>query len=270
MQGLNTLLCGGVGSGKTHSLKTFVECGITPFILFTEPGMDVVSDIPCPQLHYAFRPPATQSFAAIADIADKISKLSFKGISQMEGVNKQEFRQWYDMVVFHNDFVCDRCGEHFGSVDTWNTDRALCHDSLSGLNIMAKDLVIGNKPTAAPGEWGVGMDNEERWINTMCMRTTCWYTLLCHLERETDQATGMTAQWPSALGSKLGPKLPRFFSDVVMCRRDGMSYYWSTGTPGVELKARNLPLGEKLPPSFEQIVETWKAKGGTIQATTEQ
>ena len=39
-----------------------------------------------------------------------------------------------------NDFTCDRCGESFGDVSTWNTDRAIVVDSLSGLNIMAMDL----------------------------------------------------------------------------------------------------------------------------------
>ena len=69
----------------------------------------------------------------------------------------------------------------------------------------------------------------------------------------------------SSLGRKLPPKIPPKFDDVIYCIREGTSFRWSTAAVGVDLKARNLPISDKLPPSFVQIINAWKAKGGEIK-----
>ena len=62
----------------------------------------------------------------------------------------------------------------------------------------------------------------------------------------------------SALGTKLAPKLPKDFSDVVYSYREGSQYFWSTITPQMDLKHRLLPLKDKLSPSFGQVVQAWR------------
>jgi hypothetical protein len=37
---------GASGTGKTHSIRTLVDAGLEVFVLFTEPGMEVLADVP--------------------------------------------------------------------------------------------------------------------------------------------------------------------------------------------------------------------------------
>ena len=266
--GAKTLLIGATGAGKTHSLRTFIEAGVTPFILFTEPGMRTVSDIPCDHLHYKYVPPAAPTWDGLIDNAKKINTLSFKALAQMGDIDKQKYAQFLEVLTTMNDFVCDRCGEHFGDVAKWNTDRALCMDSLSGLNIMAMDLVAGAKPVKAMGDWGVAMDNLERYINTLTNNTHCHFVLTAHAQQERDEITGATTIMASTLGQKLAPKVPRFFDDVVFCRNTENKFTWSTSESNIAVKYRNLAPGRLLPPSFVPLIESWKKAGGIIQETT--
>lgn len=41
-RGVNVLLTGDPGSGKTHSVLSFLGTGVTPFIIFTEPGESTI------------------------------------------------------------------------------------------------------------------------------------------------------------------------------------------------------------------------------------
>jgi hypothetical protein len=82
--------------------------------------------------------------------------------------------------------------------------------------------------------------------------------MAAHLEREQDEVTGGVQLMASTLGKKLAPRLPRFFSDVVHCRRDGTNFFWSTASNNVDLKARNLPISDKLPASFVPLLKAWK------------
>lgn len=171
-----------------------------------------------------------------------------------------------DFLTTCNNFVCDRTGESFGDVSTWGTDRALVVDGLSGLSKMAMDLVVGGKPTASPGDWGVAMKNLENALLTLTNATRCWFVLTAHLEREKDEVTGAVKLMPSTLGSKLSPKLPNNFGNVLMCQQAEGSWTWaSASTHQIDLKARHLPIRSNLPPSFKGIIDNWKQKGGIIQ-----
>jgi len=131
-------------------------------------------------------------------------------------------------------------------------------DSLSGLNIMAMTLVVGSKPTKAMSDWGVAMDNLEKLLQKLCTDTKCHFVLTAHLERETDEVSGGIQLMASTLGRKLAPKIPRFFDDVICCQRNGSEFTWSTAALNVDLKARNLPIGDRLEPSFVPLIKHWK------------
>ena len=83
--------------------------------------------------------------------------------------------------------------------------------------------------------------------------------MTAHLERETDEISQGTMLMPSTLGKKLSPKIGRFFSDVVHVIRRVDKFHWSTISNNVELKARNLPLKDDLPPTFVPIIKKWRA-----------
>jgi hypothetical protein len=258
--GVNVLLVGSTGSGKTHSIRTLVEQGLEVFVLFTEPGMEVLADIPSDKLHWHYIPPATPDWADMLDSASKINRLPFKMLTEMGDINKSKYQEFLHVLEALSNFKDARTGKEFGAVDSWDTSRVLVVDSLSGLNIMAMNLVTGSKPVKSMADWGVAMDNLERLITKLCVDTKCHFVLTAHLERETDENTGASSLMASTLGRKLAPKLPRFFSDVVHVKRDGTKFLWSTATSNVDLKARNLPLLDALPPSFEPIIKSWRSR----------
>lgn len=262
--GSNTMLVGATGSGKTHAIRTLIDAGITPFIIFTEPGMRTLSDLPCDKLHYKYIPPAQLTWDDLLDNQKKINTMSFKALTQLGDMDKKKYGQFLEVTATMNDFVCDRCGEHFGDVATWGADRAIVIDSLSGLNIMAMDMVVGAKPVKAMGDWGVAMDNLERFINMMTNNTRCHFIMTAHLEREQDEISGAIHLMASTLGKKLAPRIPRNFDDVVLCVNREGTFNWATIGLNVDLKWRNLAGGKELPPSFKPLIESWKSAGGII------
>lgn len=260
MQGLNILLLGESGSGKTYSLRTLVDAGVELFVIQTEPGGTVLEDLPIDKYHRHYIAPAAASWDAMIDSATKINTLSMKALAGLEGVNKREYNQFIDVLQTLHNFKCDRCGKEFGDVSQWDSSRALVIDSLSGLNIMAMDLVVGSKPTKSMPDWGMAMDNLGRLINKLTTDTKCHFILTAHLEPERDEVTGRIINMPATLGRKLAPQLPRFFDNVIHTVREGTAFRWSTATDNTALKARDLPIHDKLKPSFEDIISNWKAK----------
>lgn len=258
---------GGPGSGKTYSLSTLIESGLETFVIGTETRfldslLDAVraKNLDRSRLHTRLIQPLPGKISALIESAKLINDLSFHALTDIKsGIEKKSYTQFITLLQTLADFK-DDAGQSYGPVDSWGVDRALVIDSLSGLNLMAMDLVVGSKPVRAQGEWGVAMDNLERLINTLTSSVKCLFVLTAHVDRETDEVTGGTTLQVGALGRKLSPKLPRFFSEVIHARRDGTSYYWSTATPNYELKKRVLPLSDKIEPTFRPIVEAWRAR----------
>jgi len=262
--GPKILLMGGSGSGKTYSIRTLIQAGITPFCVFTEPGQEVLGDLPPEKLHWHYIPPASQSWDAMIDAAQKVNQYSFESLTKMTDSNRKQYNQFEQLLhVFHN-FTCQRTGEKFGDVSEWPTSRALVVYSLSGLSIMAMNQMTGGKPVRDQKDWGVAQNMLEFLVQKLCMDVQCTMVMIAHPEREIDEVAGGMKIMTSTLGKKLAPKIPRFFSDVVMAQREGKTFTWSTAATSADLKARNLPIADGLPPTFVQIIEAWKKQGGTI------
>lgn len=258
--GVNVMLCGTTGTGKTHSIRTLVEAGFEVFVLFTEPGMEVLSDIPTDKLHWKYIAPSAPDFTDMIASATKINTMSFEALTKLPDINKRNYTEFIDVLTCLSNFKCDRTGESFGAVDSWDQSRVLVVDSLTGLSIMAMNLVAGSKPVKSMADWGVAIDNLERLITKLCVDTSCHFVLLAHLEREVDEVTGGTSLMASTLGRKLAPKLPRFFSDVIQAKRNVDKFIWSTAATNVDLKARNIPISDNLPPTFGPLIAEWKRR----------
>jgi len=265
--GVNILLLGESGSGKTYSLRTLIDAGVELFVIQTEPGGTVLEDLPKETYHSRYIAPATASWTAMADSATKLNTLSMGALAKMDGINKREYAQFVEIITTLGNFTCDRCGKTFGDVSTWGPERALVIDSLSGLNIMAMDLVVGSKPTKSMADWGMAMDNLGRLINKLVTDTKCHFILTAHMEPERDEVTGRVVNMPSTLGRKLAPLLPRFFDNVINTVREGSSFKWSTATANAALKARDLPIDDNLAPSFAAILQNWNDKYGVEKAS---
>jgi hypothetical protein len=269
LPGVKEMLIGASGSGKTYALRTLVNAGITPFCIFTESGFETISDLPAEKIHWHYIPPAGQSWQSMVDSADLINKLSFEAVSKMIDPKRGQYNQFVQLLKSLNAFECDRNGIAYGDVCTWGTDRAIVIDGLTGVGIMAMGLVVGGKPVRHQGDWGVAMQLVENLIQKLCTDTQCHLVVIAHTERETDEVMGGSRIMAATLGRKLAPKLPRFFSDVIMADKQGTKFSWSTAAAGADLKARNLPVADGLSPDFGQVITNWKKQGGRITGDTE-
>jgi len=266
LPGVNVLLIGPSGTGKTTAIKTLIDCGITPFCVFTEPGFEVLGDIPPDKLHWHYVAPATTGWASMIGMAEKVNMLSLKSLSDMVDSDKSKYNQFVSFLKVFNNYTCQREGKTYGDVCSWGTDRALVVDTLTGINTMAMGAVVGGKPVRNQSDWGIAQNLVEAWFQKLCSDTRCHFIVMAHAEREVDMVSGQTKVMASTLGKALAPKLPRLFSDVVLAVKDADKFSWSTAATGVDLKARNLEIKDNLPPDFGPIIASWKKRGGTIEA----
>lgn len=262
--GPKVLLLGGPGSGKTYSLRTLLDIpGVEHVsVVFTEPGMEVLGDLPASKVSWHYIKPATASWDTMLSQGKKINALSFEALAKMSDMDKRQYTQMLDLYECFSNFRDDRTGKLYGPVDAWPTSHILVVDSLSGVNAMAMKLVTGGKPVKSQADWQVAMDLMDSMLTKLTTDVFCPVIVTAHLERETDEITGGTTIMVSTLGRKLAPRIPRFFSDCVHVKREGERFTWSTATANTDLKTRNLKIGDGLPPSFAPLLGKWAANGG--------
>jgi hypothetical protein len=274
LPGVNVLIEGPTGTGKTYSLGTIADAGVELFLLFTESGLETTLgywtdrglDIP-PNVHWHVLGRAKDSFTTMAAAADSINKLDLASLSKMQDVNRSKHNQFVGLLKVLADFPDDRTGQKFGAVDSWGPDRCLALDSLSGINPIALSLVVGGKPVKSQSDWGIAMDQVEKLIRTLTDGCKCHFILTSHVEREVDQVLGGVKLTVATLGVKLAPKIPPMFSDVILTSREADKFFWSTANGQADLKARNLPLKDHMPPDFKPILTKWLSRGGAYTST---
>ena len=262
--GPKVILIGDSGTGKTYAIRTLLDAGVTPFIIFTEPGMETLGDV-LDKCHWRYIPPTQVGWAGLLSVAKTINVLDYDGIAKMRDANKTKYIEMMNLIEQCNDFV-DQNGESFGDVMSWGTDRALVIDSLSGLSDMASQLTVGGKPVKGLQDWQVAQNMLKFLIDKLTTGCKCTFILTSHIAREKDEITGGTTLMVSTLGKALAPDLPRYFSDTIQCMREGDKFHWSTAGSNIAVKARNVAIHPKLPPSFKPLFESWKKRGGVIES----
>lgn len=276
LPGTNVLLIGPAGTGKTYSIATLVDSGIEVFYLALEPGLEALlgywidAGKPVPaNLHWHFLPPADASFSELQDAATKINLMSMKALADMQDPNRSKYNQFVKIYSVLNNFEDQRTGEKFGAADSWGPDRAIVIDSLTGLNTASLSSVVGGKPVRSQSDWGIAQNQLESLLRKLCDGCRCHFILLAHVEREVDQILGGVKLMVSTLGKALAPKIPPMFSDVILTKRQGTDFSWSTADPTADTKTRNLPLQEKILPSFAQIIAKWRSRGDILAKVTQ-
>lgn len=270
LQPPSVLLEGASGAGKTSSIVTLLQAGLHVFVIGTEPGfVDSLLDrcrdlkIPIDRLHWMTVLPATEGWEALDEMTRVIGTMDFEGVSKLKGIGKDKTRiPATKFLSALKDFVCERDGQSYGSFTLWDDTCALCIDSLSGLSIISWYLTVGNKPTAAPGEWNIAMNYIEALLMKINSDRQCYFVLTAHVEKEMDEILGVNKIMTSTLGRKLAPKIPRFFSEVVYAQRTTQApqFRWSTIDSNADLKNRVLPISNVLPPTFVPVVEGHRAR----------
>lgn len=263
--GIKMLLMGPTGSGKTTSLRTLLDIPDGPevFAIFTEPRYDVLGGDVLDKIHYRYVAPASMDWASLIQAGRLVNTMSNEALQKMSSIAGASFTQYLDLISICNNFV-DQHGRSFGDVATWGTNRLLWIDSLTGLSKMARKIRAGNKPVLTQPDWGVSMSLVQELIDTLATGLFCHFVLVAHVEREVDEVSGSARVMVSTLGRKLAPVIPVNFSEVVMAKRVGDGFFWSTTEGDADLKSCYLPLSSKLPPNFAPLWGEWLNRGGAV------
>lgn len=269
LNGVNVLLMGPAGTGKTTSIGSLVESGVEVFYLGLEPGLESLlgyftdkgKPVP-PNLHWHQVEAQRASFTDLMDTAKKINTMSLESLAKMSDPNRSKYDQFTKILSALNNFVDDRTGESFGCADTWGPNRALVVDGMAGLARAAMGLVVGGKAVSNQSDWGIAQKQIETLLFMLTNQLKCHFVLLAHVEREIDPVLGGTKIMISTLGKALGPKLPPMFSDVILTVREGSKFSWDTGSAIADVKSRNLPIAQNQAADFRTIIKKWQSRGG--------
>ncbi len=267
LPGVNVMLMGPAGTGKTYSVGTLVDSGIDVFYLSIESGMESLLgywkdrnlEIPKNLHWHKLAAPAADLTQMIAN-AKNINTLTLDSLAKMTDPNKSKHNQFISLLTALNDFPDDRTGDKYGPVNLWDQSRVLVIDGATGISQCAMALVVGGKAVRNQSDWGIAQDQVEKIIRMLCDNCPCHFVLLAHVERETDAILGGIKLMVSTLGKALAPKLPSMFSDVILTARSGDKWLWDTASAMADVKTRNLPIKSDNPPTFKTIMEKWLSR----------
>lgn len=270
LPGVNVLLMGPSGTGKTHSIGTLVDLGIDVFYLALESGMESLLGYwtdrgkPIPDnLHWHKVAAPSASFSDMIANAKNINMLNLESLAKMSDPNKSKHNQFISLLEALNNFPDDRTGELFGPVNLWDQSRVLVVDGATGLSQCAMALVVGGKAVRNQSDWGIAQDQVEKITRMLCDNCPCHFILLAHVERETDAVLGGVKLMVSTLGKALAPKFPAMFSDVILTERSAEKWTWNTASAMADVKTRNLPIKVDNQPDFKLIFDKWISRNGT-------
>lgn len=267
LQPPSLLNMGAPGSGKTTVLKTFLKNGIRLMHCATEPGAsDVLLDeirkdkLDINLYHWCYIPPASPGWKALREAGTLSNALSYKDLSDLKmGVAKSEMKQLGKFFDMCENFICERTGKSFGPIEKLGPEFAIALDSLSGLNHIVMQNTVGFKPGPHQGEWGIAMGLEENILLKWQADLTSFFVCNAHIVREPDEITGTSKVVCAALGSKLGPRIPRFFGETVLSKRSP-NFHWRTLDSEADLKNRVLPVGQEIAPDFTPLVLAYRER----------
>ncbi|MBW2081572.1 MAG: AAA family ATPase [Deltaproteobacteria bacterium] len=264
--GIKVLLEGEGGTGKTTSIKTLADAGLEVFGIFTgDPGMQSATDDP--RVHYVQIPPASVPWTDLRDMASKSNTLTTDALAKYTG-SRRNYTQLLQVLDACNDYKCERCGKSFGDVGSWSTDRVLVLDNLSGLSKMARYLIVGGRTYISQPELWNAQGNVARILDKLALDLKCHFVLIAHIDGDRDELTGQITYLPSTpeLGKALRTTFSVNFSDVILAKRQGNKFTWSTmETRYFGLKGINTGWVEDQPQDFRPIIERWKSRGGKVE-----
>lgn len=264
--GVNVLLMGPTGTGKTHSIGTLVDTGLHVHFFAFESGAESLlgyyadrgKPIPA-NLHITTVKSPTASWLDMAENVRLVNTLPYDSLKKASDPNRSRYNQFEQFLRTFNDVTDDK-GNHYGCVDTWEATHAVVIDGLTGLGNAVMQAVIGGKADRDQKDWGLAQNLLENFLRRLCDACRCHFILLAHVEREVDQVFGGVKIMVSTLGKALPPKLPPMFSDVILTKRVGAKWTWSTADALADLKTRNLPIADDIPPDFAQILGKWRSR----------
>lgn len=249
------LLVGDSGTGKTYSaiLAAAKIPGKKIFILFTEPGMSTLANLPKEirdrigvDIFWNYVG-VSQNLNSLLELGKDINSKNYEALAQSPDKGKKDATEWREILQLCVNMKDKNTGKEFGSIETFGDDWIVIFDSLSGLNDAAWRNHRGDLVTAGPQNYLVVQNTVMGFLKWVNRGLNCGCVMTAHSARETDEVSGTTRIYPSTPGSKIAPLVGRDFDEVVQTVKDGDKFYWSATGRGFSAKTRNLPNIEKIP-----------------------
>lgn len=274
LEGPKILLVGPSGAGKTRSLATFAEWAAKQNpprpvrILFTENGLETFlgywrdRGLEVPK-NIAWHVTKTKSipFKDLLEGAKKTGTFTYKALTELQDPNRGTNNPYLKIMEALADFVDDRTGEKLGNFGEWGSDVIFGIDSLSELANACMKMVIGNKPTASPSDYGVAQNNLLNFLRFITQGFAPTLVITAHVQRQQDEITGGVKLMTKAIGKAMGDDIPQLFSETIGCVREGGAWYWDTANSSLDTKTRYLPIQSKINPDGAQIMQKWVKRG---------
>lgn len=277
----SVIIEGEMGCGKTHSLRTLLMdkdgkfdgppvSGIEFVLMMNHEGgfEDVLGDIPPTRLDWIHLPVSEGSFDALINMVKVINTQTNEMIAKTGGINRHMYPEFDKLLGCCNKFVGQRTGKDYGRVFDLPQNWCFWYESISALSEISRNNAVGDKPFLELLDYQKIQNPIMRFLNHLVFNTKCLFVATAHIERETNESNFQSELMISTVGKKLGPKLPRFFSDVILAERiDTLvgvqytsSFVWHTVKPGFRTKTRNLPWAANLKPSFVPLLDNFRKR----------
>lgn len=213
-QPLKLLLIGDSGSGKTGALASLAAAGYELFILDFDNGTDVLSTVV---------PPAHRKNVHIETLTDTGKLVGMGTAQKIVKMNPQAFTGGLSLLT---KWVDRETKEDFGPVSSWGLQRVLVVDSLSFMGMAALDYILAKNGRAGEqpfqSDWGDAMRLLEQTLQILySTEIKCHVVMNSHIDYQQPEGGGLMRGLPMGLGSKLSPKIGRYFNMMLLAKSRG-------------------------------------------------
>jgi len=207
---IKLLLLGNSGAGKTGLLASLAK-DYRLFIADFDNGLPILMD----------------EKILLKDLRKNIFFKSFYDKMNLDAAGKliPAATGWQEFIRATRDWTED--GKSLGNLYSWGPSDVFVIDSLTfmGNTIFNYVLQLAGRSGQRPQlqDYGAAIDSQEALIETLYNPAVrCNIVVTSHIQVQGDElAGGVKKGFPSALGTKLPPKLGRYFNNVVLVQKSG-------------------------------------------------
>jgi len=204
---IKLLLIGDSGSGKTGSLASLINQGYKVRALDFDNGLDALARF------------VTKDKLKNVIYHTLQDKLKFQGTTIGPDGSPTA---WVRAAQLLTEDWKDSEGKSVGSLQTWGPDTIFLVDSMTFMGDCILRFIralAGNTGNTTQPQWGEAMRKLEEMLQILWSDLIkCHVIVTSHITFIADEGEGnLRKGYPTALGSKLPPKIPRYFNSVLQC-----------------------------------------------------
>lgn len=231
---VKALVVGDSGSGKTGGLASLVDAGYKLRILDLEAKLQPIIG------HVKDR-------SKLANVSYQTLKDEYKLIGSTMTIGKAaSFTKAMNLLNNWKDG-----DQSLGPVTSWGDDTVLVLDALSSFGRAALNMVLlANGQIGKPPEiqhWGAAMESVEKVLGNLTNPAVvpCHLVVLTHLTAQESEGGGVIKLYPEALGTKLNPKVGRYFNNLISLSLVGGERSYKTEKDGLLACKTSRPIKAK-------------------------